>query len=94
MMNYALIEDGIVTNIIWLSYANASDFPNAVPYDNYYVCIGDTYDGEYFYRNGERLLNKDEIHAREVQKILNELEEADNALINMTYNEIIGGLEE
>lgn len=54
-MNYALIENGIITNIIWLYPGNASDFPNAVPIDGYSVGIGDTYDGEYFYRNGERV---------------------------------------
>lgn len=30
-MNYALIENGIVTNIIWLLPTNADDFPDAVP---------------------------------------------------------------
>lgn len=30
-MNYALIENGVVTNIIWLYSANAADFPSAVP---------------------------------------------------------------
>ena len=30
-MNYALIENGIVANIIWLYPANAGDFPSAVP---------------------------------------------------------------
>ena len=54
-MNYALIENGIVINIISLHPMNAEDFPNAIPIDRYPVAIGDTYDGEFFYRNGEKV---------------------------------------
>ncbi|MCI5846258.1 MAG: hypothetical protein MRZ98_01245 [Clostridiales bacterium] len=59
-MNYALIEDGVVTNIIWLSYTNADDFPNAVAMGDLLVAIGDTWDGEYFYRDGQRILTRNE----------------------------------
>ena len=59
-MNYALIEDGVVTNIIWLSYTNADDFPNAVAMGGLPVAIGDTWDGEYFYRDGQRILTRNE----------------------------------
>lgn len=55
-MNYALIENGVVTNIIWLYPGNASDFPGAVPCGDLPVAIGDTYDDEHFYRGGERVL--------------------------------------
>ena len=55
-MNYALVENGVVTNIIWLYSANASDFPSAVPCGDLPVAIGDTYDGTDFYRGGERVL--------------------------------------
>ena len=55
-MNYAVVENGTVTNIIWLYPANASDFPSAVPCGDLPVAIGDTYDGEHFYRAGERVL--------------------------------------
>ena len=51
-MNYALIDNGIVTNLIWLYSGNASDFPIAVPCGEVPVAIGDTYDGEHFFRNG------------------------------------------
>lgn len=63
-MNYALVEDGVVTNVIWLYPANASDFPSAVPMGDVPAAIGDTWDGEYFYRNGERVLT----FAEQVQK--------------------------
>ena len=55
-MNYALIENGTVTNIIWLYPANAHEFPNAVPMGQIPAAIGDTWDGTCFYRDGERVL--------------------------------------
>lgn len=55
-MRYAIITDGVVTNIIWLYSANAGDFPAAVPCGDIPAAIGDTYDGEHFYRAGERVL--------------------------------------
>lgn len=51
--NYALITDGVVSNIIVLHPSNAADFPNAVPMGDYPVGIGDTYDGTNFLRDGE-----------------------------------------
>lgn len=59
-MNYALIENGIVVNIIWLSPSNATDFPNAVEYRNRPVQIGDSYIDGTFYRNGEKVLTDEE----------------------------------
>lgn len=56
-MNYAVVENGTVTNIIWLYPANASDFPDAVPCGDLPVAIGDTYDGEHFYRGGVQVLS-------------------------------------
>lgn len=70
-MRYALIENGIVTNIIWLHPIAKAGFPNAVATNDYPVSIGDTYDGEYFYRNGERVLSLSE-----------EMEDMRNALVN------------
>ena len=59
-MDYALVENGIVTNLIWLHPSNADDFPNAVQIGDIPVAIGDTYDGEHFFRNGERVLTHEE----------------------------------
>lgn len=72
-MNYALIENGQVTNLIWLHYSNAHEFPNAVPLNGALVWIGDTYDGEHFYRDGERVKTAEEI-------LIDELNDAKNAL--------------
>lgn len=52
-MNYALVENGIITNIIYLHPMNAEDFPNAVAIESLPVAIGDEYRNEQFYRNGE-----------------------------------------
>lgn len=54
-MNYALLKDNIVTNIILLDKNNAHDFPNAAPCYDKPVSVGDTYiDGE-FYHDGEKV---------------------------------------
>ena len=54
-MNYALIEHGVVANLIWLHPMNAEDFPAAVPLGELPVAMGDTYDGTDFYREGVKV---------------------------------------
>ena len=92
-MNYALIDNGIVTNVIWLHPKNASEFLNAVPMNDILAIIGDEYIDGVFYRNGERVLTRSEL----VQKMLAEKEatiaELDAALLETTYANIMGGLE-
>ena len=55
-MRYALIESGIVTNIIALNDRNANDFPAAVKLGDRPVGIGDTYTDGKFYRDGVEAL--------------------------------------
>lgn len=55
-MRYAIITDGIVTNVIILYPGNAADFPSAMPCGDVPAAIGDTWDGEHFYRAGEQVL--------------------------------------
>ena len=55
-MNYSIVEDGTVVNVIWLLPANAAEFPGAVPLNGIPAGIGDTWDGTDFYRGGEKLL--------------------------------------
>jgi hypothetical protein len=55
-MTYALIENGVVVNLIWLNPMNADDFPNAVLVDGIGVGIGDTYSDGVFYRDGAKLV--------------------------------------
>lgn len=56
-MRYAIITDGVVTNVIILYPGNAADFPTAVRCGDVSVAIGDTYDGQDFYREGARVLS-------------------------------------
>lgn len=53
---YALVENGVVTNVMVLYPPSASEFEGAVPCGEIPTAIGDTYDGEHFYRAGERVL--------------------------------------
>lgn len=55
-MRYALIEGGVVGNIIWLDPSNAGDFPAAVSIGEVSAGIGDTYADGAFWRDGVRLL--------------------------------------
>lgn len=57
-MLYALIENGIVVNIIWLNARNASDFPGCVAFAGYPVAIGDEYHDGKFWRDGKELLDE------------------------------------
>ena len=67
-MDYALIENGNVTNIIWLHPGNIDDFPNAVPMNDVPAAIGDSYADGGFYRNGERVLSAAEQMQAEMAK--------------------------
>lgn len=76
-MNYALTENGVVTNIIWLHPSNESEFPNAVAMNDRPVVIGDTYDGTDFYRDGEKVqtpLEQAQAEIEDMKAALNELE--------------------
>ena len=55
-MNYALVENGIVTNIIWLNERNEAEWPNAVRLYDRMVEVGDTYTDGKFYRDGKEVL--------------------------------------
>ena len=56
-MRYAVIEDGAVANVIILYPGGAKSFPGAVPCGDVPVAIGDTWDGQDFYREGARVLS-------------------------------------
>ena len=54
-MNYALIENGVVVNIIWCNAANADEF-GAISVGDRAVAIGDSYADGRFYRDGKEIL--------------------------------------
>ncbi len=75
-MRYALIDNGIVTNIIALNDRNANDFPASVKLGDRPVGIGDTYTDGKFYRDGEEVLTQMEQAQAEIdayKAALNEL---------------------
>lgn len=59
-MRYAIVENGIVANLIWLYEGNADEFPDAVALNNLPVDIGDTYESGLFYRNGVQVKTTEE----------------------------------
>lgn len=56
-MRYALIENGVVVNTIWLHPSTESDFPNAVYAGERPICKGDSYVDGKFYRDGEEVMS-------------------------------------
>ena len=56
-MDYALIDNGIVVNIIYLHPMNADEFPNAAPTNDLPIEIGDTYIEGKFYRDGKEIVS-------------------------------------
>ena len=66
-MRYAIVTDGIVTNVIALNDRNASDFPTAVKLGDRPVGIGDTYTDGKFYRDGVEVLTPMEQAQAEIE---------------------------
>lgn len=60
---FALIEDGVVVNIISMYAKNLTDFPNAVLATDRPVTIGDRYEGGAFLRDGVVVLTYEELAA-------------------------------
>ena len=84
-MNYALIENGIVTNIIYLHPMNADEFLNAVEIGELPVQIGDVNDGEHFLRDGKIVLPVTAISEEQIAEIKDQaVAEIEEAVINGT----------
>ena len=67
-MRYALVENGVVVNVIWLNDKNAGDFPTAVKLGDRPVAMGDTYTGGKFYRDGVEVLTALETAQAEIEQ--------------------------
>lgn len=70
---YALVENGVVTNVMVLYPPSAAEFAGAVPCGDLPVAVGDTYDGEHFYRGGEKLDSPLAVAQQEAQTLRQEL---------------------
>ena len=55
MESYAMIENGIVVNVISLRRSQAHEFPGSVELGDIPAMIGDTYSDGIFYRHGEQV---------------------------------------
>ena len=54
--NFAIVENGIVTNILWgMVYNMEADFPNAVQIDDRNVQVGDSYENGVFMHDGHEV---------------------------------------
>ncbi len=73
--DYALIENGVVVNVIWLCESNAGEFPDAVCISDRSVTIGDQYTGEVFLREGNSVLTYEEIAAAALEAVEEPFEE-------------------
>ena len=60
---FALIENGVVVNIISMFAKNLTDFPNAVLATDRPVAIGDTYSDGIFMRDGMPVFTYEELAA-------------------------------
>ena len=74
--NYALVENGKVTNVIWMAKNNASEFSNAVFLGELPVGIGDEYKDNKFYREGKEIKTQAENLLEENNELTNLLGEA------------------
>lgn len=69
-MDYALVVNGVVVNIIHLLSGNKKDFPNTVSIEGLSVQIGDTYVDGRFYHDGEPIYSVSE-QLSQAQQITN-----------------------
>ena len=75
-MRYALVENGVVTNIIEMDKRNEQFFPSAVYTGDRPVGMGDTYTEGKFYRDGKEVLTALEEANNEIDSLTQQLGEA------------------
>lgn len=80
--DYALVEDGVVTNVIWLAAENVPEFPGAVGIGDLPVVIGDSYADGKFFRDGKEVKTALTLASEENDELTNLLGEA----VQETYN--------
>ncbi len=85
-MTYALVEGGVVTNLIWLYPENEQDFPGAVAVGDLPVRVGDAWQNGMFLRGGEKLRTP-------LDEALSAIAELDEALMDAQMIILTGGYE-
>ena len=81
-MNYAIVENGTVSNIIVVYEGNAHEFPEAVKLNDVPAQIGDTYSDGRFFHEGEPLLSP-------LERANDTIAELDAAVVDLTYQNIL-----
>lgn len=81
-MNYAWVENGVVTNLIWLDDGNADEFPNAFPIGDRPIAIGDAYADGAFTRDGEPVLTPFEEAGKTIAAL-------DAAIVDLEYQNVM-----
>lgn len=71
--NMALVENGVVTNILWCSDEEPQT-ESLIDMNDLPVGIDDTYDGTAFYRDGEKVLSAYEALAAEYASLSEDFE--------------------
>ena len=78
--NMALIENGVVVNVLWCS-DKAAQTDTLINPDGRPVGIGDTYSDGKFYRDGVEVLTAMEESQKQISELIQQTEELDNAYI-------------
>ena len=87
-MRYALVENGVVTNIIEMDKRNEQYFPSAVYTGDRPVGIGDTYTDCKFYRDGKEVMTAIEEANNEIDSLTQQLGEAVEQIYQSDMNTI------
>ena len=56
--NFAIVENGIVSNVLWGMVYNSNEWPNAIQVDDLAVQIGDSYENGKFSRDGVEVVSR------------------------------------
>lgn len=81
----AQIADGVVTNILWCSDGE-SETDALVNLADRPVGIGDTYDGEKYWRDGAQVLTPLEAAQAEIARLRAEMDDMQSALTTLGVN--------
>lgn len=88
-MNCAVIENGIVTNIVVIAPWNLPEFPDAVAIDDRPVSVGDEYRDGAFWRDGVKIQSSMELAQSETTELMNLL----GGVVQKEYDNAIGEIE-
>lgn len=92
-MRCAVINNNIVENIAEVNDGEIFKYPDLILIGDILVDLGDSYIDGTFYRNGEKVLTGEEMLGNIIMENDQIIAELDAALLDITYENIVGGLE-